>query len=1369
MFEVQVHLLDQARDLLMLQNDIQFSKNEPFLTLLKMLFDYFSPEEHDNEEIKEFLRNIRNKICSIISMQLIERGTQETVTILTRFLCPDITKFNHIKDVLRIISQYQHKIKAACKESIFEKHIIASSKNKSQGNCFLTSIFLLLYRAIMHTQQLKAKNVLRTSTEQVISSTIEILLSFNWPKICENILIKHGSPQHNSSKILQSSSDNPNDRIENKILKCLKHSNIHETMEINIISWVMQIPFTCFKQGKPIQQHFLGKLAYVSMLKKIFNKDVGFINCELEDIYSIIENCTEEINAPFAVSLFTKIFGNIHVFEPDIHELIFKGFKKISDNSVFFPQVLCSDEIFKCMIHLILNGNYKSQEKLLIEDFILIFLLNNWEVNQMVDAISKFFYEIRKLDSEELIKFIIKLIGRLLQSLLKFENETGIFHLLEFVYFIEDFAISNPAILSKTEFHNALLMLVLLLDKAGMIFFWFPSFGPDAFDHDISFDYDFHCTQREGGCVRVILRLVLSCLLKSEENFHLLIQILEFFVFHKKELYSALIKYVQQTEKIIIDVWEYEQYSFLNIGRSDVIFKQKNFGFVLEEKSVTQQKSISYIISTYKDVFESKHYRSLVLFTYLMQIIIYDFYNTQQYQNIDFSQYNKKKPASEKIKMIVGIISEIFDFQSQDFFSKLEQEVDLRINKQFRMQIKTCFTDIEMIQKMLVPAIYCEINAGTPAVKDANLQVDYDFKSYQIICESIQSTADTLSLGEVFIKDFEIYFSNIQNEWLRLQNQKETKEEFIQNFLGLALKMENIQIVQAGLHDLFTEDFKFIDKAIYLLSYKKQKAFEKESENLTQAIEYGSSRLRLCKREVKIAELEKILQEQASIYLENGFKEKETQTTASVNEAYAELNKLVFSEEPFLERDKESEMVFKIISTNYKKILTRCPLYKQVGYLSNTTPFKTFMKLDSRIDNLGRAMRLKPIKNPLKLPSIIKGISFMREVFLKKSLLLSLVHAEFPEKANSLIFEKRYLLPDECTANIIKTCLEKLHIKQKKRRPSKHESTSKIHAEPQRRYSKVGPILCALSSNSACKSQLSAQKERKKFREFDCEIIKVDSSFFGLLRITNKAIIFESKDKAEDDKYRLGSTQEMNAQLVTQKRKKWKFTEIKEIVLRRYIFIKQAFEIQLANKKSFFILLFSKEYLQEFLQDLITVNEFDCKIRDYEVGEAVKSTKEEWKKKEITNFEYLMKLNDLAGRTFKCMSQYPVFPWVIKEYTQSRLDFSGPIYRDFKCPIAGMSERKRLMGDKKYKDTKDMPEGVFQYGTHYLPGRAVLGYLLRLQPFTQMIYKFDSGGDCATRHYHFHQKRWEDSQIDCDMNMELVPEFFYNPEFLANQ
>ncbi len=49
----------------------------------------------------------------------------------------------------------------------------------------------------------------------------------------------------------------------------------------------------------------------------------------------------------------------------------------------------------------------------------------------------------------------------------------------------------------------------------------------------------------------------------------------------------------------------------------------------------------------------------------------------------------------------------------------------------------------------------------------------------------------------------------------------------------------------------------------------------------------------------------------------------------------------------------------------------------------------------------------------------------------------------------------------------------------------------------------------------------------------------------------------------------------------------------------------------------------------------------------------------------MSNFEYLMQLNRIAGRSFNDLSQYPIFPWILSDYLSAELDLEDPkIYRD---------------------------------------------------------------------------------------------------------
>lgn len=49
-----------------------------------------------------------------------------------------------------------------------------------------------------------------------------------------------------------------------------------------------------------------------------------------------------------------------------------------------------------------------------------------------------------------------------------------------------------------------------------------------------------------------------------------------------------------------------------------------------------------------------------------------------------------------------------------------------------------------------------------------------------------------------------------------------------------------------------------------------------------------------------------------------------------------------------------------------------------------------------------------------------------------------------------------------------------------------------------------------------------------------------------------------------------------------------------------------------------------------------------------------------WLKGELSNFQYLMIINTMAGRTFNDLTQYPVFPWVLADYTSDELDLTNP-------------------------------------------------------------------------------------------------------------
>ena len=64
----------------------------------------------------------------------------------------------------------------------------------------------------------------------------------------------------------------------------------------------------------------------------------------------------------------------------------------------------------------------------------------------------------------------------------------------------------------------------------------------------------------------------------------------------------------------------------------------------------------------------------------------------------------------------------------------------------------------------------------------------------------------------------------------------------------------------------------------------------------------------------------------------------------------------------------------------------------------------------------------------------------------------------------------------------------------------------------------------------------------------------------------------------------------------------------------------------------------------------------------------------------MTNFEYLMELNHISGRSYSDVTQFPVFPWILVNFG-SKLLLSDPSnYRDLSLSMGalGSSERTKV-------------------------------------------------------------------------------------------
>ncbi|NWR28148.1 WDFY4 protein, partial [Tachuris rubrigastra] len=160
-----------------------------------------------------------------------------------------------------------------------------------------------------------------------------------------------------------------------------------------------------------------------------------------------------------------------------------------------------------------------------------------------------------------------------------------------------------------------------------------------------------------------------------------------------------------------------------------------------------------------------------------------------------------------------------------------------------------------------------------------------------------------------------------------------------------------------------------------------------------------------------------------------------------------------------------------------------------------------------------------------------------------------------------------------------------------------------------------------------------------------------------------------------------------------------------------------------------------------------------------------------WQKREISNFDYLMYLNTLAGRSYNDYMQYPVFPWVLADYHSEILNLTNPhTFRDLSKPMGAQTVERKRKFIQRFNEVEKNLSAQCHYCTHYSSAIIVASYLVRMEPFTQTFCSLQGGSfDVADRMFHSVKSTWESASRDNMSDVrELIPEFFYLPEFLTN-
>ncbi|XP_055569490.1 lysosomal-trafficking regulator isoform X2 [Falco cherrug] len=117
----------------------------------------------------------------------------------------------------------------------------------------------------------------------------------------------------------------------------------------------------------------------------------------------------------------------------------------------------------------------------------------------------------------------------------------------------------------------------------------------------------------------------------------------------------------------------------------------------------------------------------------------------------------------------------------------------------------------------------------------------------------------------------------------------------------------------------------------------------------------------------------------------------------------------------------------------------------------------------------------------------------------------------------------------------------------------------------------------------------------------------------------------------------------------------WTYEEIKEVHKRWWQLRDNAVEIFLTNGRTLLLAFDNTKVRDDVYHNILTNNLPNL----LEYGNITALT-HLWCTGQITNFEYLTHLNKHAGRSFNDLMQYPVFPFILSDYTNETLDLNDP-------------------------------------------------------------------------------------------------------------
>jgi len=242
--------------------------------------------------------------------------------------------------------------------------------------------------------------------------------------------------------------------------------------------------------------------------------------------------------------------------------------------------------------------------------------------------------------------------------------------------------------------------------------------------------------------------------------------------------------------------------------------------------------------------------------------------------------------------------------------------------------------------------------------------------------------------------------------------------------------------------------------------------------------------------------------------------------------------------------------------------------------------------------------------------------------------------------------------------------------------------------------------------------------------------------------------------------------------------KKWCIKDLVWIYLKQIVDRKTGVELVFDNGRSVLVNFFEEKHRETFVHAIMQLREKVYKEKSDIILDGIKGLEklrltQDWLWNQISTFDYLLGINMLSSRSFNNSAQYPVFPWVLKDYQSTNLSTdlnqNPEIYRDFTKTVGMMGNPARAESFKERYNQADLTGlGHFNYGSHYSNPGLVMQFTMRLYPFYEGYVQFFTGLDDPNRMFNSMAGIFKCACNDPSDVRELIPEFFGLPELLIN-